>query len=107
MKAFELHDARSVGEAVALLDRLGPTARVVAGGSDLVAGQMKDWVQGKGMPYPEHLVDVVQVPEMQGIRVGPGGAAIGANTTLTDIVESAELRRGWPSLVASAESVAR
>jgi CO/xanthine dehydrogenase FAD-binding subunit len=60
MKAFELHDARSVGEAVALLDRLGSTARVVAGGSDLVSGQMKDWVQGKGMPYPEHLVDITR-----------------------------------------------
>jgi xanthine dehydrogenase YagS FAD-binding subunit len=106
MKAFELHDARSVGEAVALLDRYGPTARVVAGGSDLVAGQMKDWVQGKGMPYPEHLVDVMTIPEMQGIRVGSGGAAIGAATPLTDVIESAELRRGWPALVAAAESVA-
>jgi xanthine dehydrogenase YagS FAD-binding subunit len=106
MKAFELHDARSVGEAVALLDQYGPTARVVAGGSDLVSGQMKDWVQGKGLPYPEHLVDVMAIPEMQGIRVGSGGAAIGAATPLTDVIESAELRRGWPVLVAAAESVA-
>jgi xanthine dehydrogenase YagS FAD-binding subunit len=38
--------------------------------------------------------------------VGSGGAAIGAATPLTDLVESAELRRGWPALVAAAESVA-
>ena len=106
MKAFELHDARSVSEAVGLLDRYGPTAKVLAGGSDLVSGVMKDWVRGKGMPYPEHLIDVTTVPEMTGIRVGSGGAAIGANTLLSEIVESAEIRRGWPVLAEATESVA-
>jgi CO/xanthine dehydrogenase FAD-binding subunit len=38
MKAFELHEPRSVREAVALLDRHGARAKVVAGGSDLVTG---------------------------------------------------------------------
>jgi xanthine dehydrogenase YagS FAD-binding subunit len=106
MKAFELHDARSVSEAVGLLQRYGPTAKVVAGGSDLVSGIMKDWVHGKGMPYPEHLVDVTTIPELTGIRVGSGGAAIGAATMLTDIVENADIRRGWPILAQAAESVA-
>jgi xanthine dehydrogenase YagS FAD-binding subunit len=106
MKAFELHDAHSVAEAVALLDRYGPTAKVVAGGSDLVTGIMKDWVHGKGMPYPEHLIDIMTIPELRGIRVGSGGAVIGAATLLTEIIESDELRRGWPVLVQAAESVA-
>jgi xanthine dehydrogenase YagS FAD-binding subunit len=106
MKAFELHEPRSVREAVALLDRHGARAKVVAGGSDLVTGVMKDWVHGKGMPYPEHLVDVMTIPEMTGIRAGSGGVAIGAATLLTDIIESAELRRGWPVLAQAAESVA-
>jgi xanthine dehydrogenase YagS FAD-binding subunit len=106
MKAFELHDARSVSDAVGLLDRYGPTAKVVAGGSDLVAGVMKDWVQGKGMPYPEHLIDITTIPELNGIRVGSGGAAIGAATMLTDVIEHADLRRGWPLLSDAAVSVA-
>src|SRR5262249_51876074 len=74
--------------------------------SDLVAGVMKDWVQGKGMPYPEHLIDVTTIPELSGIRVGSGGAAIGAATMLTDVIEHAALRRGWPLLPDAAAGIA-
>jgi len=67
---------------------------------------MKDWVQGKGMPYPEHLIDITTIPELSGIRVGGGGAAIGAATMLTDVIEHADLRRGWPLLPDAAASIA-
>ena len=52
MKSFELYDATTVEEAVELLEKYGPTSKVVAGGSDLVTGIMKDWVHGPGMLYP-------------------------------------------------------
>lgn len=106
MKSFELYDATTVDEAVALLDQYGSQAKVVGGGSDLVTGVMKDWVQGPGMPYPEVLIDITTIPEMHGINVANGGTTIGAATTLTDIVESQELRDGWPVLPAAVDSVA-
>jgi xanthine dehydrogenase YagS FAD-binding subunit len=106
MKSFELYDATTVQEAVGLLNKFGPTTKVVAGGSDLVTGVMKDWVHGKGMPYPERLVDITAIPELVGIRIANGTATIGAATTLTSIVNSADVRKGWQLLADAAGSVA-
>jgi xanthine dehydrogenase YagS FAD-binding subunit len=106
MKGFDLHEPTSVTQAVGILDRLGATGKVLGGGSDLVGGVMKDWVQGKGMPIPTGLVDITTVPEMKGIKAGSGGLTIGAATTLTEIVESAEIRQTFPILSQAALSVA-
>src|SRR6266542_3914802 len=58
MRGFELYDAATVREAVDLLSKnSGRAVKVVGGGSDIVGGVMKDWVQGKGMPLPEVLID--------------------------------------------------
>ena len=106
MKSFELYDATSVQEAVALLSKFGPTSKVVAGGSDLVTGVMKDWVRGKGMPYPEKLIDVTTIPEMVGIKVAGNALTVGAATTLTALVDSPDIKKNWPILSQAAESVA-
>ena len=106
MKAFELYDAKTVDEAVALLTQHGPSAKIVAGGSDQVTGIMKDWVTGKGLPYPKALIDVTTIPELHGIKVEGGAATIGAATTLTEMVENQQLSQGWPVLTQSAFSVA-
>lgn len=106
MRAFRLHEPATVGEAVDLLERHGTRARPLAGGTDLVAGIMRDQIVGKGMPYPSDLIDVMRVPGLAGIRVGPDGATIGAATTLIEIAESAELARRWPLLTGAAAEVA-
>ena len=106
MKPFELYEPTSVPEAIALLKKFGPKAKLLAGGSDLVAGVMKDWVEGSGMPLPDVLVDVTTIPQLRGIKAGPKGTTIGAITTLTDIVESKELNAQAPLLVQAAHSVA-
>jgi xanthine dehydrogenase YagS FAD-binding subunit len=106
MKSFELHEPATVKEAIDTLTKLGPKAKVLAGGSDLVAGVMKDWVSGAGMPLPEALVDVTTIPQLRGIRAERNGVTIGANTTLTEIIESKELKQQWPLLTNAAHSVA-
>ncbi|MBI3758913.1 MAG: xanthine dehydrogenase family protein subunit M [Deltaproteobacteria bacterium] len=106
MKSFELHDAGTVEEAVGLLNKFGPTAKALGGGSDLVTGIMKDWVRGKGQPYPEKLVDITTIPELVGINIRGGAATIGAATTLTSIIESEDLKKGWQVLTDAATSVA-
>ncbi len=106
MKPFALYEPATVPEAVALLAKLGNKARVLAGGSDLVAGVMKDWVEGPGMPLPDALVDVTTIPQLRGIKIDRKGATIGANTTLTEIVESKELNAMAPLLVRAAHGVA-
>jgi xanthine dehydrogenase YagS FAD-binding subunit len=106
MKSFELYDATTVEEAIGLLQTHGPSSKLVGGGSDLVTGIMKDWVQGPGMPYPTALIDVTTIPAMHGITAQGGGLRIGAATTLTEIVNSADVQGGWPVLTESAKSVA-
>jgi xanthine dehydrogenase YagS FAD-binding subunit len=106
MKGFELHEPTTLPQAVGLLDTLGAGGRVLAGGSDLVGGIMKDWVQGKGMPLPTALVDITAIPELRGIKPGANGLTIGAATTLTDVIESADVIKTYPMLVESAKSVA-
>ncbi len=106
MKQFDLFEPTSVSEATSLLNQLGPSAKVVAGGSDLLGGIMKDWVQGKGMPYPAQIIDLTTIPELSGIKAGADGFHIGANTTLTDLVENQELTAKVPLLGQAAVSIA-
>lgn len=106
MKSFELYDAYTVQEAVAMLQKFGPTSKVVAGGSDLVTGVMKDWVHGKGMPLPEKLIDITTIPEMVGINIANNTATIGAATTLASIEESPDIMKTWRILSESSKSVA-
>src|SRR3970282_1400964 len=106
MKSFELYEPSSVKEAVGILAKFGPKAKALAGGSDLVAGVMKDWGQGDGMPRPNALVDLTTVPQLRGIKVEAKGATIGAITTLSEIVESKELTQRFPLLTQAAQSVA-
>src|SRR5258708_5912940 len=106
MKSFELYEPTSVQQAVGVLTKFGNKARPLGGGSDLVAGVMKDSVEGKGMPLPDALVDITPIAQLRGIRMDQGGAMIGAATTLSEIVESKELQQKFPLLTEAAHSVA-
>lgn len=106
MKSFELYDAATVQDAVGMLSKYGPTAKVVAGGTDLVSGIMKDWVQGKGMALPDKLIDVTAIPEMVGINIASGRATIGAATTLSSIAESNDIAKNWSVLAQALSTIA-
>jgi xanthine dehydrogenase YagS FAD-binding subunit len=107
MRGFELYDASSVKEAVDLLGKYsGRTVKVVGGGSDIVGGVMKDWVQGKGMPLPEVLIDITTIKDIVGIKSDGGGTTIGAATTLSDLIDNKDLASKMPVLTNAALSVA-
>ena len=79
MKGFDLHEPTTVTQAVGLLDQLGATGKVLAGGSDLVGGIFKDWVAGKGMPLPSALVDITAIPDLKGIKPSSTGISVISN----------------------------
>ena len=107
MRGFELYDAGTVKEAVDLLTKhSGRTVKVVGGGSDIVGGVMKDWVQGKGMPLPEVLIDITTIKDIVGIKTDGGGTTIGAATTLSDLIDNKDLASKVPVLTNAALSVA-
>ena len=106
MNSFELYEPTTVSEAVDTLNRLGSRGKVLAGGSDLVSGLMKDWVQGDGLPMPDALVDITTIDQLKGISADASGVTIGANTTLTEVIESDAVRDTFPLLTEAAKSVA-
>src|ERR1700737_3396031 len=106
MKGFDLHEPTTVPEAVALLDQLGSAGKVLAGGSDIVGGILKDWVTGKGMPLPTALVDITAIPDLKGIKWSATGLTIGAATTLSELIESADVQKSVPLLADAAKTIA-
>src|SRR6267143_6800221 len=106
MKEFELYEPQTVAEATQVLTQLGPTAKILGGGSDLVGGIMKDWVTGKGMPLPDALIDLTTVPGLDKVSVAADGIRIGATTTLTDIAEHKDLQQQVPVLTQATLSIA-
>src|ERR1051326_7016178 len=86
--------AGSVDEAVALLEKGGPVARVLAGGTDVI-------VQARERKrHIELFVDIKSIPETQGIKYEPqGGLRVGASTPCYEIYGNDVVRKLYPSLV--------
>ena len=80
--AFEYERATSVEGAIAALKRLGPEARVIAGGHSLLP-MMK-----LRLANPEHLVDINDLAELSYIREEGNEIRIGALTRHVDLLKS-------------------
>jgi carbon-monoxide dehydrogenase medium subunit len=88
---FEYDRATSVDNALELLERLGPEARVVAGGHSLLP-MMK-----LRLAVPEHLVDINDLePELGYIRVEGDQIRVGALTRHREILASDTLDVHFP-----------
>src|SRR5918995_856646 len=88
---FDSARASSIVDAIALLDRLGPEARLVAGGHSLLP-MMK-----LRLATPEHLIDINPLgAELSYIREEAGEVRIGALTRHREILESDVLARHFP-----------
>jgi xanthine dehydrogenase YagS FAD-binding subunit len=92
MKAFEYAAPSTIEEAVKLLGT--PGAAALSGGTDLIS-RMKDYVTS-----PERVVYLKDIKSLAGISgdAKASGLTIGANTKLTDIVNSKEIREAYPAL---------
>jgi xanthine dehydrogenase YagS FAD-binding subunit len=106
MKQFDLYEPTSLSEATGFLNQFGARAKVVAGGSDLLGGVMKDWVTGKGMPLPDQIIDLTTIPDLRGIKSGGDGIHIGATTTLSELIEHQDVASTLPVLQQAAASIA-
>jgi len=83
--AIDFAKATSVADALAKLESLGEEARPVAGGYSLLP-MMK-----LRLAFPSALVDVHDIPELQGVRVEGDEIVVGAMTRHRDILDSAVL----------------
>ena len=90
--SFEYHAPASIGEATALLARLGEDAKILSGGQSLIP-MMK-----LRLASPRHVVDINGIAGLAGIREAGGFLRIGALTRESDLEESELVRTRYPLL---------
>ncbi len=91
--------ARSVPEALILLEEGGEDARPISGGQSLVP------MMNLGLANPAFLVDVSAVPELRAIEVEDEHLLIGAAVTHHELSTHPLVRRHAPLLVMAAEHI--
>ncbi len=98
MKEFGYICARSLDEAIELLNEPNQRSRVLAGGTDLL-------VQARsGSVDFDRLVDVTRVAELKTIEVN-GRVTIGAAVTFAQLVEHPDLQKKAPLLVQACRQI--
>ncbi len=99
MKAFGYIAAKSAADAVALLAEHGTAARILAGGTDLLA-DLKS-----AQHVPGVLIDISRLEELRGIALTADGLRLGALVTHSEIMESPLIQRMFPALADAAHSI--
>lgn len=100
MPVFELFQPTTIDEVLALLDRYGSDAWILAGGLDSF-----DWLKDRSKRAAV-VIDLSRAQDLKGITETPGGLEIGAMTTLTDVVQAPVVRDKFSLLAQAAELVA-
>jgi len=101
MKNFTHVNAASLEEASLLLTKNGK-ARVIAGGTDLL-GALKGNIHAE---YPELLINLKTIPDLDYIREQDGCIRIGALTKLHDIARDQLIQEKYSALAEAAATVA-
>jgi 4-hydroxybenzoyl-CoA reductase subunit beta len=98
---FDLRTPTRLSEAISLLQEAGPTAVVIAGGTDLVPNMKHELFR------PEMVVSLAGIRELRGVRREPdGGLVIGAMTPIADVASSELVQRCAPALAQACSLIA-
>jgi carbon-monoxide dehydrogenase medium subunit len=99
---FQLHRPATVEEAVALLAELGASARIHAGGTELVLLLQEGFVEA------DHLVDIKRIAPLREIRVDDAGGwlVLGATARHDEIARSPLVRERFPVMASVAVTLA-
>ena len=100
MRAFEFAPASSLSEVSELLTSDGQSARVIAGGTDLL-GEIKEGVVG-----PRRLVSLQEIADLRSVRVYMDGVLIGAMATIADVGAHTLIQSSYSALAQACDSVA-
>jgi len=102
MKPFKHANAKTISEAVKLLKNNRGRAKLIAGGTDLLS-TLKD----KILPaYPETIVNIKTIPNLDYISEDAGELKIGALSRLEAIAQSPVVKEKYKLLAEAAEAVA-
>jgi len=96
---FDYLQPATLDECVAMLAKWGPSAKIIAGGTDLILNARARVVD------PEYVIDITGIPSMSGIEEEGGGVRIGAAVTVRDVSESAIIKERFPLLATAASLI--
>jgi xanthine dehydrogenase FAD-binding subunit len=100
VKSFEYAAPTSLAEATALLAQANGTARILAGGTDLLV-QLRERLRDADL-----VVDVKRIPELMELSYSPRqGLRLGASVPCYRIYEDAEVSAAYPALADAARIV--
>ena len=102
MRKFKHINASTLEEAVSVLKEYGETAKVIAGGTDLI-GQMKDEILPQ---YPDVIVNLKTIPGLDYIQEDGAVLKIGAMTRLEDIARDKTVKSKYTALAEAAHRAA-
>ena len=97
---FDYHAPTTIGEATALLSRLGEDAKVLSGGQSLIP------LLKLRLASPRHLIDINRIPGLAYMKEADGALRIGALTREADLEESEAVRTRYPLLADAARTIA-
>ena len=101
MNRFEYIDAHTPGEVCALLERHGPDARLLAGGTDILIR----WRQGSWAP--KTLINIKSIPQIDGVAYdSQSGLRLGALTRIRALELDPHIRSRYSAMTGAAASFA-
>src|SRR4051812_8493331 len=100
LRRFRLEEPETIPEASDLLARHGESARVYAGGTELLL------VMKEGLAHYERLVNVKKIPGLDQVKLDNGSISIGALATHRRLGAEPVLNQQLPALVALEKNVA-
>ena len=99
-RSFEYFSPRTLDEAIALLQKLGPDAKLLSGGQSLIP-MMK-----LRMVSPQHIVDINRIPGLDYISESDGHLKIGALAREHQLETSEVIKNKLPILADTAKLIA-
>jgi len=93
MSEVQYQSAKTVKEAVKMMQAAKGKGYILAGGTDLLV-QMKS-----GARTPGVIIDVKKIPEMVSVTEKNGAFTIGAATPAAVLGENKKLRKAWPGVI--------
>jgi carbon-monoxide dehydrogenase medium subunit len=101
IRNFAYHKARTIENALELLDRYLDDYKIICGGQSLLI------LMRQGLVAPENLIDIKGVDELDYITFDPKeGLKIGATTTHSSVEKSPHVKKHYPILVGMEENLA-
>lgn len=99
MRKFTLEQPRSVKDAIDLLGTYGPSAKLIAGGTDLIV-EIKN-----NKRSPDHVISLRNIPGLDEITCNGNELRIGSMVTLHSIESSNVIRKHYPLLADAASFI--